>query len=414
MIKTFGLTSLILIAGFAASASAQNEVQNGGFTSDLSGWQVLTVEGATTWSSRDADGSPSSGSALASSTAAAAGSLQSNLRQCVAVIPGASYVVSMEALFAGGQATSGNAELSVYWTPSATCEGFISGNGIQVDSTIVSADTWNPVTQTFMAPGGALGAVVQLGVEKFPAGGSFSANFDKIGFAPVGGGDVLVGYLPGAGSGNGSHGSHFKSSGQTTNPGATPITVRLVYHPAGKTASDGDPHTSFIVGPGATVSSDDFVASLGQTGLGTVDIFSTLGGPTPLVIARVYNDAGAAGTTGFSEALVVPQIPVGGTAILIGPSDVTKFRFNIGVRTFAAPVTLTINVKDSDGNVVHSQTTGVAAGFFQQYSSHDFLNGFDIGPNSTIVIQSDGQVLFFGAGVDDITNDPSVQFVIAR
>jgi len=411
MIKISGFTCLVLIAGFAASASAQNEVQNGGFTSDLSEWSVF---GTTIWSSKDADGSPSSGSALATSTAAEAGSLQTNLRQCVAVVSGASYVVSMDALFASGQASSGNAELSIYWTPSTDCNGFISGNGVQVDSTKVSADTWNPVTETFMAPGGALGAVVQFGVEKFPAGGSFNANVDNISFAPVGGGDALVGYILEAGSGQGSHGLNFKTSGQTTNPGATPIAVRLVYHPAGRVASNGDPQTSFTVAPGATASSDDFVAALGLTGLGTVDIFSTLGGPTPLALARVYNDAGAAGTAGFAETLIEGQIPIGGTAILIGPSDVTKYRFNVAVRTLASPVNLTIQVKDKSGDVVHSQTTTVPAAFFQQYSSHDFLNAFDIGPDSTIVIQADGQALFVGNVVDNITNDGSAQYVVAR
>lgn len=415
MFKISGLASLILIVGFAASASAQNEIQNGGFTSDLSGWQLLTVEGAATWSSKDVDGSPSSGSALASSTAAEAGILEAPLRQCVAVIPGASYVVSIEALFPGGQAATGKADLSIFWESNSTCDsGYISGNGLLVDSTKVSADTWNPATATFPAPGGAVGALVELGVDKVEAGGSLSVNLDNISFAPVGGGDALVGYIPGAGSLQGSHGSNFKTSLQTTNPGDSPITVRLVYHPAGGSANDGDPHTSYIVAPGATTSSDDFVAALGQTGLGTVDIFSTVGGPTPVVIARVYNDAGAAGTTGFSEGLIVPPIPVGGAAILIGPSDLTKYRFNVGVRTFAAPVHLTIQVKDASGNVVHSQTTALDANFFQQYSAHEFLNGFDIGGNTTIVIQSDGQALFYGALTDGVTNDPSVQFAVAK
>jgi hypothetical protein len=91
-----------------------------------------------------------------------------------------------------------------------------------------------------------------------------------------------------------------------------------------------------------------------------------------------------------------------------------KYRFNVAVRTLAAPVNLTIQAKDKSGSVVHSQTTAIPAAFFQQYSSHDFLNGFDIGPDSTIVIQADGQALFVGNVVDNITNDGSAQYVVAR
>jgi hypothetical protein len=84
------------------------------------------------------------------------------------------------------------------------------------------------------------------------------------------------------------------------------------------------------------------------------------------------------------------------------------------VRTFASPVTLTIQVKDKNGSVVHSQVTALGAAFFQQYSAHDFLNGFDIGPDESIVIESTGQALFYGALTDDVTNDPSVQFAVAK
>jgi hypothetical protein len=416
MQRISGFAVLFLTAGLAASASAQNAIQNGGFATDLSGWHIPAVQGSATFSSGDADGAASSGSALVTSTAAEGNVLVSPLKQCVAVVPGTSYVASADVFFPSGQASSGRAKLTFFWDSSVECNGFISGISLSADSTVVPADQWNNVTQSVTAPGGAVSALVQLGIVKTPAGGSLAANFDKISLAPVAGGDddALIGYIPGAGSLHGSHGSNFKTGGQTTNPGATPISVRLVYHPAGQTASDGDPHLSFDIPPGATVSSDDFVAAMGQSGLGTVDVFSTVGGPTPLPVARVYNDAGAAGTTGFSEGLVVPPIPPGGTAVLIGPPDTARYRFNVGVRTFASPVTLAIQVKDKNGSVVHSQVTALGAAFFQQYSAHDFLDGFDIGPDESIVIESTGQALFYGALTDDVTNDPSVQFAVAK
>ena len=49
------------------------------------------------------------------------------------------------------------------------------------------------------------------------------------------------------------------------------------------------------------------------------------------------------------------------------------------MRTFAAPVTLAIQVKDSTGQIVHSQTTNLGPNFFQQYAASVFLNGFEVG-----------------------------------
>ena len=401
----------------ASAASAQNLLSNPGFTANFDGWNVnggLPI--VATWSSDDAAGSPASGSVLVTDTDAVSGALLTALNQCVAVTAGVTYQTSADVLFPGGQSSAGSAEILVYWTQQPGCNGFLSGVSVTQALGQFPNDAWNPVAGGLKAPDGAASARVQLGILKTPAGGSLAAKFDNVVFAPEGGGasDALVGYIPGAGSLPGSHGANFKTSSQVTNPGDTPITVRLVYHPAGQTASDGDPHTAFDVAPGATVSSDDFVAALGQTGLGTVDVFSTVGGPTPAVVARVYTDGGAAGTSGFAEDLVALPIPLSGTAVLIGPIDTDRFRFHVGARTFARAVHLQITVRDGNGNVVHTQQTTLGAGYFQQLAAHDFLNGFDIGPNHSIVIDADGPALFYGATTDNTTNDPSVRVVLLR
>ena len=401
----------------ASAASAQNLLTNPGFATNLDGWSVAndsTIPAA--WSSDDAAGSPASGSALLTDTDADSGALITALNQCVAVTAGVTYKTSADFLFPGGQSSSGNAQILVYWLSQPGCNGFLSGVSVSQSFGQFPNDTWNTASSDLRAPDDAASARVQLGINKTPAGGSLAAKFDNVLFAPEGGGstDALVGYIPGAGSLPGAHGANFKTSGQATNPGDTPITVRLVYHPAGRAAADEDPHLSFAVAPGATVSSDDFVAAMGQTGLGTVDVFSTLGGPTPAVAARVYTDGGAAGTSGFAEDLVPLPIPLSGTAVLIGPIDTVRFRFHVGARTFARAVHLTITVRDADGNVVHTQETSLGAGYFQQLAAHDFLNGFDIGPNNSIVIESDGPALFYGATTDNTTNDPSVRVVLLR
>jgi hypothetical protein len=52
-----------------------------------------------------------------------------------------------------------------------------------------------------------------------------------------------------------------------------------------------------------TLNYADILVSMNQSGLGSLDILTT-GSPTPIATARIFNDAGAAGTNGFSEEAV--------------------------------------------------------------------------------------------------------------
>jgi hypothetical protein len=94
---------------------------------------------------------------------------------------------------------------------------------------------------------------------------------------------------------------------------------------------------------------------MGTSGLGSADISLTLGsaGNIPIVSARVFNDAGAAGTTGFAFNALTPDgaIHAGRRGVLTIPLDLTNFRMNIGVRTLNAPVLMTVTVRDAGGAI---------------------------------------------------------------
>lgn len=226
--------------------------------------------------------------------------------------------------------------------------------------------------------------------------------------APAG----LQGFLPVAGSLPGNFGSFFRTSVQLLNPGDTPITGRLVIHPAGTPGQPTDPAMTFTLAPGQVFSTPDLLSGLGLSGLGSVDVFVDQGQTVPIVIARVFDDAGTNGTTGFTESFVkASDVPDQGKGFLLGPSDVSRFRYNIGIRTLDNPVTVNITVRDSGGNVLHSVTRSYDANTFVQTSAQDFL-GFSLGNDQSIEIDwSGGGLIAYGATIDNVTNDPSAQFL---
>ena len=224
--------------------------------------------------------------------------------------------------------------------------------------------------------------------------------------------EVLAAYLTVVGSTPGAFESFFKTSVQLLNPGPGTSTGRIVFHPAGTTGEPTDPSLSFTLGPGQLVSYDDIVDALGETGLGSIDLYVGEGQPIPIVITRIFNDAGAEGTTGFTEPLFLPsQVPDEGTGFLIGPSDTSRFRYNIGIRTLDAPVSLTATVRDSAGNILGTVTHSYPENYFVQMSAEDFL-GFELGNDESIQITfTGGGLIAYGATVDNVTNDASAQFL---
>lgn len=223
--------------------------------------------------------------------------------------------------------------------------------------------------------------------------------------------DVRTAVIPVVLSGPGKFGSVFKTAVEVLNPDAYPISGKLVFHPHGVSASPSDPSLAFTLTGGQTLSYDDLVATMGQTGAGSLDVVST-SSPPPLILARVFNDAGAAGTSGFTEAAVSPDaaLQVFDSARLVAPADPVNFRLNIGVRTLSLGVSLSVAVYDTSGHFVTSLPKSYPPEYFEQVPLADFLPGVTVGPNQTIAIfVNSGSAIVYGATADNRTNDPSVQ-----
>ncbi|MFA6959032.1 MAG: fibronectin type III domain-containing protein [Thermoanaerobaculia bacterium] len=219
--------------------------------------------------------------------------------------------------------------------------------------------------------------------------------------------------LPVAGSLPGGFGSYFKTSLALYNPRDVAATGKLVFHPAGAQGSSNDPSLSYTLAPLQTVFHADLLPAMGvATGLGSIDLVADPSTPSLVALARVFNDAGELGTTGFTEeALALGDALGAGTAgVLIAPSDVRKFRLNLGVRTLEAGATMTITVRDTAGATVKSVTTSFGPTSFTQVASSVMLDGYALAGGESITFQvTSGSAFVYGATTDNTTNDPSVQ-----
>jgi hypothetical protein len=229
--------------------------------------------------------------------------------------------------------------------------------------------------------------------------------------------ETIARVIPAAGSTPGNFGSFFRTGVQLTNPWITAVSGRFVYHPAGVSGTSGDPSLSFTVAPGATVSYSDLAQTMGQSGLGSIDIVVAAGESLPVIVARVYNDAGASGTSGFTEEAMDPSgqnesrlLFAGSTSYLIAPPNATDLRFNIGVRSLLSGAVVTFRQKDASGAVIRSVTKTYDPTFYEQQPASTLLGGPIAADDSIEISVSGGSAFIYGATIDNTTNDPSIQF----
>jgi hypothetical protein len=226
--------------------------------------------------------------------------------------------------------------------------------------------------------------------------------------------------IPVAGSAPGSFGSFFRTGVQVLNTSGTGVAGRFIYHPAGVSGTASDPYLDFSIPSGATLSYADLVQTTGQTGLGSLDVVVPANGRVAIV-TRVFNDAGAGGTSGFTEVAAgvcnsAPcppgsgrSISVGPNGYLIAPADPSRFRFNIGVRTLELGAALHFDVYDASGRLVQSVNKAYGSNYFVLQTAEAFF-GLPLAADYSVVITlTSGNAIVYGATIDNTTNDSSIQ-----
>lgn len=226
--------------------------------------------------------------------------------------------------------------------------------------------------------------------------------------------ELVVLVIPAAGSTPGNFGSFFRTDVQLSNYSPLPTTGRLVYHPAGLPGSSTDPSLSFTLPPRSTVSYNDLIQTMGQSGLGTLDVWMPTDVPRPVVVARVYNDAGAAGTTGFTEEAIDPSgdqhlLQIANISLLVAPANNQFFRFNIGVRTMDIATFLAFRIYDANGSLIHTVEKQYGPTSYEQQPAEALL-GAPLPPDASIEVTVDGKAVIYGATIDNATNSASIQY----
>jgi len=260
-----------------------------------------------------------------------------------------------------------------------------------------------------------------LGGSSFPLGFSFGRPIQSIPIqvAVRGIGTVNASVIPVVISATGQNSSVFRTSLQLYNPAGSSAAAigRLVFwgdtgQPIGIPLSSAA-SLAYSIAPGKILSIPDLLAAVGLSGLFSVDVIVD-SGPSPVGVARIFNDQGDAGTAGFTEDLLneSSSLGAGDTGVLIAPADAVNFRFNVGIRTLAA-AKYTVTIRDSSGNVRATRDSGRSSEFISQDpASHfpDFCCGVPIGASDTITIEvKSGRVFLYGATADNRTNDSSFQ-----
>lgn len=223
-------------------------------------------------------------------------------------------------------------------------------------------------------------------------------------------GFVREGVIPVAGSAAGAFGSNFRTSVSLTNAADETIKGRLVFHPAATAGSASDPSLPYALLRGNTVTFNDIVSAIGTTGLGTIDLVTT-NSYRPIVNARVYDDRGSAGTSGFTEGLFAlsDALEPPDQYLFAIPSDTANFRMNLGVRTLDVPARIRFLLFGPDGSTGNPVERTYPANDFEQLGATVILGPLlDGGSIQVRVVE--GSALIYASTTDNRTNDSSAQF----
>ena len=182
----------VLFAVISHPAAAQNVLANPHFDTDLSGWPINN--GGTFDGTRDANGSPTSGS-VGETIALGVLTGTFEVRQCVtAVTPGNSYNYGGKVLLTQAP-TDGQGTVSLLWWSSSDCTTGI----LQIDSTshVTTVGSWTPVSATTVAPAGANSVSVSTELGTLGTAGTLQVNFDDMFFQVAPAPRAPVPMLPG-------------------------------------------------------------------------------------------------------------------------------------------------------------------------------------------------------------------------
>jgi len=203
----------------------------------------------------------------------------------------------------------------------------------------------------------------------------------------------------------------FRTGVQIHNSSANTISGRFLYHPQGTSGTPNDPSMVYTLLPGRTQDFADLLPAMGLSGLGSLDIVTS--DPVPIMVARVFSDAGDAGTAGFTIDPLAPSaaLQTGQSGVIILPPDLVKTRLNVGFRSLETGAAMTMTLRRSNGAMKGTLNKSLASNFFEQPSVAALLPGLFLEGSDTITFAiTSGKVIIYGASTENKTQDPSLQY----
>jgi len=171
-----GLLMAMTCTTRTSMAAGENLVPNGNFDTDLSDWSGrqggCSMYGGLCWSSEDAVGSPTSGSALLSASIFTEVAIR--LRSsCIPVTGGDDYTFGVAAKASWNtfpHDPDADAAATLVWSNDPECQSSLSGNEVSILS-----NSWKTTQQVVTAPVDAVAAYVALVAQV-----SITAHFDNV------------------------------------------------------------------------------------------------------------------------------------------------------------------------------------------------------------------------------------------
>lgn len=215
---------------------------------------------------------------------------------------------------------------------------------------------------------------------------------------------VRRGIVPVVGSTRGANGALFKTYLRLE---GSNIRGKVIFHQAGRPASDSDPSVAFDLTHATEVVWDDIVAALGQSGIGSLSIVPDEGQAQelPRATVRLYNVAenGIYGTTAeMYPAIDFLDVNTPFQRVEV-PAD-GNFRVNVGVRAILDGTSRAIAV-GADGLQKGIADRAFRAGEMVM-GSPEAVYGLALAPGDVLLVSFTRAIIPFYTLTDNRTNDP--------
>jgi hypothetical protein len=212
--------------------------------------------------------------------------------------------------------------------------------------------------------------------------------------------------VPIVGSTTGANGARFKTYLRLRDAGV-PARGRVIFHSAGRPASDVDPSIPYNFTERASLEFDDIVAAMGQTGIGWLEIVPDPDSTTlmPYADVRLYNETAGGATFGDSESDVM--ITTFYNKTLSGwQAPSARYRLNVGM-TVIGPATVDAMLVSIDGTIRGAETRFFTGPTMILESADSFFRAH-AQPGDFITMRFKGNVYPFLTATDNTTNDPDL------